>query len=141
MSCGCCSIESTPPKADCPGCGQQCETISHTTLIHQLRTPWRHALEGDFYFCNSPECDTVYFSTSGGQFDRHALRQQVGQKSTAPDRMLCYCFDIRYSDLDDAQSPRDFVIDKTRGQLCACEERNPSGRCCLRDFPKMEKSS
>ena len=76
----------------------------------------------------------TYFDSDGMCFHQDALRQQ--------ERLLCYCFDIRYSDLDDATSAktcRDFVIDKTRDKQCVCEQRNPSGRCCLRDFPKQEE--
>jgi len=31
---------------------------------------------------------------------------------------------------------RDFVVAQTRLGLCACDTRNPSGRCCLIDFPR-----
>jgi hypothetical protein len=30
------------------------------------------------------------------------------------------------------------VIEQTRLHNCACDVRNPSGRCCLKDFPKAE---
>ena len=145
MACSCCSTESTPTKAPCPGCGQQGDAVSHSTLLHQLRTPWQQSLDEEaHYFCSSPQCDTVYFNTSGRQYMRDEVRQEVGQKSTNPERLLCYCFDIRYSDLGDADSVRlcrEFVIEKTREKQCVCEQRNPSGSCCLRDFPKMEKST
>jgi hypothetical protein len=60
----------------------------------------------------------------------------------AAGRTLCYCFDIRFSDLSDAAAAkqcREFVINQTRNKVCACEQRNPSGRCCLRDFPHQEE--
>ena len=141
MSCGGCSCETTANRATCPACGQEGESVGHTTLLHQLRTPWQQSLdEGTYYFCASAECDTVYFSTTGRQMGRDAIRQEVGQKSYRPDRMLCYCFDIRYSDLAAAaERCRDYVIDKTRDNRCACVQRNPSGRCCLRDFPREEE--
>ena len=31
---------------------------------------------------------------------------------------------------------KEFVMAQTKAQNCACEIRNPSGKCCLVDFPK-----
>lgn len=144
MSCDCCSSTATPPgKVSCPACGQPGEAVSTTTLLHQLTTPWQQP-PGDeaCYFCNHPDCTVVYFSSNGTRFGREALRQPPGQKSSSVERTLCYCFDIRFSDLTDpatARQCRDFVIQQTRNKVCACEQRNPSGRCCLRDFPKEEE--
>jgi hypothetical protein len=142
MSCDCCT--STPARsAHCPACRQPGETVSTTTLLHQLATPWQQRLdEGAYYFCNQPGCAVVYFSDAGERFSSEALRQPAGQKSAAAGRTLCYCFDIRFSDLSDAAAAkqcREFVINQTRNKVCACEQRNPSGRCCLRDFPHQEE--
>ncbi len=141
MSCHCCEPTNRPPqRLACPACQQTAEAVSTTTLLHQLATPWRQSLgEQQYYFCPHPGCELVYFDSAGSRFNSKALRQAVGQKSTEPSRTLCYCFDIRHSDLGDsaaAKQCRDFVIEKTRSKLCSCETHNPSGRCCLRDFPK-----
>lgn len=141
MSCNCCSSAHEPPRrAPCPGCGEPGEAVTTTTLLHQLATPWQQRIADEpHYFCNQSACPVVYFDNAGQRFDSTALRQAVGQKSTAPGRTLCYCFDIRYSDLSDearARQCREFVLAQTRHKVCACEERNPSGHCCLRDFPK-----
>jgi hypothetical protein len=117
--------------------------VGVTTLLHQLKEPWRQAItEGPYYFCAEAGCEVAYFDGAGRRFVVTGLRQPAGQKSTAADRTLCYCFDIRYSDLADSVSAtrcRDFVIEATRAKRCACEQRNPSGHCCLRDFPKLEE--
>ncbi len=144
MGCDCCtSPAETPHRANCPGCGTAGDAVSATTLHHQLRTPWQqHPGEGSYFFCNQPGCEVVYFNRHGARYSATELRQPVGQKSTDSERTICYCFDIRYSDLhhaDQARQCRDFVIEETRHNRCACEQRNPSGRCCLRDFPKKEE--
>lgn len=143
MSDSCCSGKAASQQLACPGCGGSAATVPAVTLQHQLTQPWRLHLDADhFFFCEQTGCDVVYFSAGGTVFHTDALRQPVGQKSTRQDRMLCYCFDIRYSDLADAETARkcrDYVINETRADHCACEQRNPSGRCCLRDFPKMEE--
>ncbi len=144
MSCDCCTNTKKPPTvANCPGCNGQGDAVGTTTLLHQLKRPWQQGLEeGDYYFCAEQECEVVYFSREGARFDDTALRTAVGQKSTEPERLICYCFDIRHSDLADeasAKQCRDFVISETRNKVCACEQRNPSGKCCLRDFPKQKE--
>ena len=53
-----------------------------------------------------------------------------------PDSMLCYCYEITWQDYYDNPSLKDYVIEQTRQGNCECEIKNPSGRCCLRDFPK-----
>lgn len=141
MTCECC--DKVPRTASCPACRQPGAAVGTATLLHQLATPWRQSpgIE-QHYFCNQHDCPVVYFTASGREFSAGELRQPVGQKSDAAGRTLCYCFDIRYSDLADpgaARQCRDFVIQKTRDKVCACEQRNPSGRCCLRDFPTEEE--
>lgn len=113
------------------------------TLLHQLHTPFNQQFGDDaFYFCASVDCDVVYFNLQGKTYEQAQLRQPVGQKSTAADRMLCYCFDIRADQVADemtaqGHSPsKDFVTRMTKEQRCACDLRNPAGRCCLKDFPK-----
>jgi len=39
-----------------------------------------------------------------------------------------------------AEAIKAFVVQQTKEKLCACESRNPSGRCCLADFKRMEKA-
>lgn len=144
MFCSCCDSTNKPPqRLACPVCQQSAEAVSTTTLLHQLTTPWRQSLSGrQYYFCQHPGCELVYFDSEGSRFDSEALRQPVGQKSTDESRKICYCFDIRHSDLAEAEAAkqcRDFVIEKTRSKLCSCETHNPSGCCCLRDFPKQKE--
>jgi hypothetical protein len=88
------------------------------------------------------ECDTVYFGEDGSLYRRDDLRQDVGQKSTDRDRTLCYCFDVTESTvLEELErtgksQSKAFVMEQVKQKQCACEIRNPSGKCCLKDFPK-----
>lgn len=138
--------KSGPRKARCPANGQEYRQVAFKAMVHQLRQPWSMALpEQAYYFCSSPECDVVYFGEDGTTVSRAQLRSEVGQKSTVPDRLLCYCFDIRLSDIASStkkgQTLRDYVIQQTASGVCACETRNPSGRCCLADFPAVDQSA
>ena len=62
------------------------------------------------------------------------------------DVMLCHCFDVSESDYRTAlqhgssEAIKAFVVQQTKDKLCACESRNPAGRCCLASFKQMEKA-
>jgi hypothetical protein len=60
------------------------------------------------------------------------------QDQTHPNHgdLLCYCFGISREDFKRDPGLRDFVVAKTKAGECSCETKNPSGRCCLKDFPK-----
>ena len=89
-----------------------------------------------YYFCEDPECDVVYFGEDASVIEKSALRTIVGIKERSKNRLVCYCFGITLEEATDNAGIREFVIQETKGQTCACGIRNPSGRCCLKGFPK-----
>lgn len=153
----CCSLDTKKSSADtdcatnipktayCPVDGQSCRSVELRTVLHHLKRPHanRPATQG-YYFCDNKECDVVYFGQDGSVITRHDVRSEVGQKSSSPDRVICYCFGITErevlgeTDHRPSSSAKEFVIEQTRLHNCACDVRNPSGRCCLKDFPKAE---
>ncbi len=110
-------------------------------MLHQIQFPQnQHLSEGGYAFCANRECHTGYFSTAD-MIPKTVLRAfQPGRES-----MLCHCFDISDSAyrtaLADGSAPaiKAFVVQQTKAALCACESRNPLGRCCLAAFRQMEK--
>jgi len=99
--------------------------------------PWRTSLVSQpYYFCGESTCPVVYFGEDGTRFDQQAIREPVGQKGRDAEDMLCYCFDIRYGEASADASLKAYVVEQTAAGLCSCETRNPSGRCCLKDFPQ-----
>lgn len=140
MSNGCDKNSSTdyPKKAVCPVNGQDYHRVERKTLLHHLQKPWQVELpEQGYYFCDSPDCDVVYFGQDKQTFTQVELRTLVGLKSQRSDRAICYCFDVKQNDLTQRLgAARNFVVNQTRAGSCDCEIRNPSGRCCLKDFPK-----
>ncbi len=138
-----CCDHSPGGKRRCPDCGNVSGTVSLQTLLHHIRSPLnQHLGEQARFFCGTPDCATVYFSAAGERYRLKDLRTPVGQKSHDPDRTLCYCFGISHKQVMDEEASagcgfsRTFVEQQTRLKNCACEVRNPSGRCCLRDFPE-----
>lgn len=134
-----------PEMAYCPADSRSCRRVDLRTILHHLKRPHanRPTTQG-YYFCDNQECDVVYFGQDGSVITRHDIRGEVGQKSRGPDRVICYCFGIIEGevlgemDYQSSSSAKEFVIEQTRLHNCACNVRNPSGRCCLKDFPKAK---
>jgi len=143
MSC-CCSGSTSSEKArhDCPKCGKTCLSVSYQTLIHQVQNPENQKIKQEeaYSFCANPTCDVAYFSSSTTIF-KHKVRALKAHQ----DAMLCYCFDMTLSHYQSAlkqgtsASMKQFVIQQTKTDLCACTTRNPSGRCCLANFKLIER--
>jgi len=142
MSCCCNTTASGKGRQDCPECGKSCLSVMKQAMLHQVQFPDNQSIpEGDYAFCANRDCATGYFSAST-IIPKSTLRAfQAGQAA-----MLCHCFDISElayrTALDDgtAEAMKAFVVQQTKEGLCACESRNPSGRCCLASFKQMEKA-
>ena len=133
----CCSSTHSPQKQPCPSDGKMCSQVSKMTILHHIKAPWQWR-ENDqtYYFCSNPECDVVYFAEDGSVFNSSALRTAVGIKEQLPDSLVCYCFGVTIKESFKPEI-KNFVLQKTREKSCDCEIRNPSGKCCLKDFPKL----
>ena len=142
----CCSAsESDPDKTApdkssrhvCPQNGTACAQVARTTMLHHIQQPWLQALKDqNYYFCDDPDCEVVYFGEDDSIIKKSQLRTQVGIKESSPQALLCYCFGVSRQMAETSPQAREFVVQQTRQSVCACETRNPSGRCCLKDFPK-----
>lgn len=121
----------------CPVNGRVCKEVATATVLHHLARPWEWDDRGrSYFFCDDPDCAVVYFSDDGQVIGKSSLRTEIGQKSHSPEALVCYCFGVSQADAQQNPAVRDFVIEQTRLGRCACESRNPSGRCCLKDFPR-----
>ena len=136
-----CCASTSPRKRACPVDGTPSSEVKTSTMLHHLKNAWSQPLqEQKYYFCDNPGCDVVYFGEDDSRFYLHDVRDQVGQKQSAPDKLLCYCFGVRQSDYLHNPEIKAFVVAQTKASTCACDSRNPSGRCCLKDFPKLPKN-
>lgn len=139
----CCDTDAAAPaapnKARCPRNGRNYSRVSLQTITHHLRKPWARRIDAPaYYFCDDPHCEVVYFAADESVFTRADVRYAVAQKLRTDERKICYCFDISAADLRAPEALsrlKAFVIERTRQGLCSCEIKNPSGRCCLADFP------
>jgi len=136
----CCSLSGNavpPKKSKCPVNAADCIEVSVQTIMHHIREPWQWAEKNQgYYFCEDPACDVVYFGEDGSVISKYDVRGIVGRKSQSPDALICYCFGVSRADALSNPASREYVIGKTKNGLCSCKTSNPSGRCCLKDFPR-----
>lgn len=136
MTDNCCST-LTNKKCKCPVNGHTYTEVPYATLLHHVKNAWQANLKQQkYFFCDDPECDVVYFGEDASLIYKNELRTQVGIKSQATDAIVCYCFGIDRVTALKHPSTRDFIIHQTRLKNCSCTTCNPSGRCCLKDFPE-----
>ena len=109
------------------------------TITHHIKDAWTWQPTGHrHFFCDDPACEIVYFGDDGSTIPRSQLRTRVGLKELSDNSLLCYCFGITKADFSVNPATKDFVVAQTKAGLCSCETSNPSGRCCLKDFPKSD---
>jgi hypothetical protein len=137
----CCSskagIPHTPKRHRCPENGLQYPKVSYRTVLHHIKEPWNSQItEQHYYFCEDPNCEVVYFGRDNTIITKSMLRTKVGMKETSDDTLICYCFGVTKADALSNKQVKPFVIEQTEAARCSCETSNPSGRCCLKDFPK-----
>jgi hypothetical protein len=88
-----------------------------------------------FWLCRDPGCEVVYFGSSEALISIGELRTEPGFKVGAGG-FVCYCFLHRREELAARGGAIVFeeVLRKVKAGDCACEVRNPSGKCCLKDL-------
>ncbi len=127
----CCEPEAQS-RSLCPSCGATGRNVQWITVKSLLTA---QALEradaGEYLFCGSPACDVVYFTNSadGAAFLRVDVRVPVFPKEPPGERVACYCFEIVESRIDAETESR--IRAHVSAGRCACEIKNPEGRCCL----------
>ena len=127
------SRSPTPPR--CPENGEQGYGVEWRTVAAVTMGPI--PLRREYWRCGAPDCEIIYFAEDGHTLRATDLRFVAGSKSTSLDAVLCFCF---------LHCRRDFLLAPRQGREhalfsriatevkagnCACEVRNPTGRCCL----------
>ena len=134
------------PDLACRQCGKPGNPVPEVTLKALLRGP---ALErrkrSEHRFCSTAKCPVVYFGTDES-FTGDDLNVPVFQKEPPGNRTVCYCFEVKESDIrremsEDGISPLFAKITRlVNADLCACELKNPQGNCCLGTMGRIIRS-
>jgi hypothetical protein len=98
-------------------------------------------LDTQYYFCDASDCEVVYFASNAAapRFSREDLVVRVGAKEMADPIAICYCFGFTRQDIwaEIRSTGKSTVAARIRAEVeagrCACEVKNPSGKCCLGD--------
>ena len=135
MSESCCSIPAVEgDAARCPASGFEGKPVDWTTVAALTIGPVPP--RQDFRLCRDPECEVVYYGSAGAVLRTGDLNVQPGFK-TAGDGLVCYCFLHCEADIARELAERgttgifDSIEREVQTGNCACEVRNPSGKCCL----------
>lgn len=149
----CCVETEIPPvvlqRAEtqrvCLSCQGPSQPVTLRTMLLMLKPEFFDQVgESQYRFCVSPACPEVYFSQERC-FKSDDLRTRVGLKEKDGLIPLCYCFGFNEQDLRaEIKTEGHTTIPQrisafTKERMCACEERNPSGACCLGEVTKAVK--
>lgn len=134
--------------AVCPVAGKTGKRVPFVTLKSLVRPEYGATLEGrDWFFCDQPDCDVVYFTRDGVTLGKAALKVRVGLKEKESPRTVCYCFSHTVESIrqEIEQTGRSAVAasikEKVSAGECNCEILNPKGTCCLGDVSRVVKEA
>ncbi len=138
-------------EVKCPACGvagKRVKTITLRSLLRQERQTAIGEGEGQYFFCSSMGCETVYFPEEGEKtFHTSDLTVRVGIKESVSPRPVCYCFDHSMEEIVDEveRTGRSTVATDIRKRIaaegCSCETKNPQGGCCLGTVESIARSA
>lgn len=149
----CCAESNSLPvelqQAHSPRVCLSCQGPSHPvtlrTMLLMLKPEFFNQVgESQYRFCASPDCLVVYFS-SERCFTTSDLRIRVGLKEKDGLIPLCYCFGFTEQDArEEIKAEGHTTIPQRisaliKERMCACEERNPAGACCLGEVTRAVK--
>jgi len=149
----CCAESDTPPvelrkagaRQECLSCNGPSHPVALRMILLMLKPEcFDQVGESQYRFCASPDCSVVYFSRERS-FTTGDLRVRVGLKEKAGPIPLCYCFGFSEQDarMEIKAEGNTTIPQRIRAlikeRMCACEERNPSGACCLGEVTKAVK--
>ena len=126
-----------------PSCGSRGATVGRQTVAALTRgrlTPIQ-----SFRTCRTPDCENVYYGDRGACLGVGDLYVVPGFKTTGPEGLVCYCFMHSRGEIErellagggshpmGESTVQRRITEQTKAGNCACEVRNPTGRCCLGD--------
>lgn len=138
----CCPVNSNSPAPEamaCPVNGARSKQVDMLTVKSLVRKLPLGMPNTQYYFCDAANCDVVYFAldAEAPRFRREDLMVRVGAKEMGRRNPVCYCFGFTRRDIlgEIKRKGKSTVAQQIAAEIkaghCACEVRNPSGKCCL----------
>ena len=145
----CCAVKQTdtPAVMPCPVSGWRSKRVDSITVRSLVRRLPLDTPPSEYYFCDDPACEVVYFPSysQAPSFRRSDLWVRVGVKEKDDPIPVCYCFGFTRDDIFDEirKTGRSTVAERITAEVkagnCACEVKNPSGKCCLGNVTRTAK--
>ena len=148
----CCSVNpkssTAPAVMACPVNGARSKQVNTLTVKSLLRRLPLGMPDTQYYFCEAHDCDVVYFAldSQAPVFRCADLLVRVGAKATADPIPICYCFGFSKKDIEDEirstgkSTVAERITEEVEADRCACEVKNPSGKCCLGDVTRAARN-
>jgi len=129
----------------CPRCGIAGKAVHAETVTAQSVQPLTSEDAKGWSFCATEDCTVVYYR-DGRTIDLGDVRSTPYQKSSDPERFVCFCFAHSVAELladvgvDGESAIRDEIKRRCKAGEDECRTRNPQGRCCLGNVGSVLKS-
>lgn len=138
----CCTVNQKSSIPVCPRNqvkGKSVDLMTVQAMVRDISIINNHE---NFYVCESSNCPVAYYSEQT-QIEENMLREKIFAKhpNTAT-QLVCYCFQHSVADIQ--TTPTQIVNSISfyvKAKQCACQFRNPKGKCCLGDVAKVAKAS
>ncbi len=149
----CCSLKdtecATPLVMACPVSGTRSKQVATLTVKSLVRHLPFGMPPTQYYYCDASGCDVVYFPahSQAPTFRRGDLLVRIGAKETEEPIPVCYCFGITRNEIQEEirSTGKSTAAEQIRAEVkagnCACEVKNPSGKCCLGDITRAMKDA
>ena len=149
----CCAVnegQAKPPAVlACPASRARSKQVNVLTVKSLVRHLSFGAPRAQYYFCEDPNCDVVYFPwrSETPTFRKSDLWVRVGVKEKSDPIPVCYCFGVTRKDIEEElrQTGKSTFAARITAEVrrgnCACEVKNPSGKCCLGSVARAVKET
>lgn len=144
----CCGIPTGAETSICRDCGNKGKSVREITLKSLVKESKLESIKNftGFYFCETPSCKVVYFNNEQNvHLNKEDVKVRVGIKEKEPPIPVCYCFGWTQEKIFNQIKEIGYstavkeITARVKAKECACEIKNPSGRCCLGEVNKVVK--
>ncbi len=132
-------VAAAPAVMACPVSGSRSKRVDLLTVKSLVRRLPFAMPSAQYYYCEAHGCDVVYFASNpeAPVFRSGDLLVNVGAKEERDTVPICYCYGVSRQDIRDEirQTGKCALAERIKAEVksgnCACEVKNPSGKCCL----------
>lgn len=148
----CCSSQSSADKgviSKCPDCNAMGAPVKLKTVKSLFNKSLFEISGKEYEFCSTSSCKVIYYDKSGEhkiiENDIHGrvYHKNVNDKTV----ILCNCFNYTLGDIlndidvNGESEIYDKIAEGAKTGICACDIKNPEGKCCLPTIKNIIKNN